>query len=75
MNQELDAIARRNTVLDIKILISEMNINMRISRHKVSLRNLSENWNKKFKKQKAQEKMIHSKINKENILEIKDTSF
>ena len=33
------------------------------------------NWNEKFKKQKAQEKIIHSKINKENILEIKDMSF
>lgn len=48
---------------------------MRISKYKVSLRNLSETENEKFKKQKAQEKMIHSKINKENILEIKDMSF
>lgn len=56
VNQELDAIARRNTVLDIKILISEMNINMRISRHKVSLRNLSETETKSSRNRKHKRK-------------------
>lgn len=56
MNQELDAIARKNMVLDIKILISETNINMRISRHKVSLRNLSETETKSSRNRKHKRK-------------------